>query len=99
MSIYIRGESFRESLGEIRSLVPPHVRILGMTATISRSSRELVQKLLGMYDPQVIALSPCKDNIYYSVQTCESVIEVFTPLAEEIQTQRTNSGGTLSEIE
>lgn len=93
------GESFREiflHLGEIRSLVSPHVRILAMTATISRSSRELVQNLVGMHAPQVIALSPCKENIYYSIQSCESITEVIMPLVETIQTLRTQSNRTIT---
>ena len=76
-------------VGEVRSLTSPDVRILAMTATISRTSRESIQKLLGMCTPIVYTMSPCKANIYYSVQTCDSVSDAFIPLADKHMFLRT----------
>ena len=90
--LHCRGESFREALlhvGELRSLVTPSVRVLAMTATISRPSREYIQTLLGMHSPKVFTMSPCKDNIKYSLCSCDSLEEAFSPLLKELKELRT----------
>ena len=95
---HCRGETFREAylrVGELRSLVPPSVRVLAMTATISTPSRKCVQELVGMHSPQIFTLSPCKENIYYCVVKCDSVSEVFTPILEEIRILRTKTLRTI----
>ena len=43
-----------------RSLIPPHVHVLALTATLTVSSRNKIIKILGMMEPSVIALSPDK---------------------------------------
>ena len=38
-----RGDSFRrefKNLGEVRSIIPPHVHIMGMTATATRHTKD-----------------------------------------------------------
>ena len=47
-----RGNSFRETyqrLGEIKSLIPPHVHVMALTATASNTTRNQVYRLLGMH--------------------------------------------------
>lgn len=80
------GETFRETLsrlGELRSLISPDVRLLALAATITKHAREHSQTLLGMISPTAIALSPCKDNIYFEIVQCESIEEGFASIVEE----------------
>uniref|UniRef100_A0A1X7V2R8 Helicase ATP-binding domain-containing protein n=1 Tax=Amphimedon queenslandica TaxID=400682 RepID=A0A1X7V2R8_AMPQE len=79
-------------VGEICSLIPPHVSVLALTATISCSSREEVQSLLGMKSPRVITMSPSKDNIKYSIEKFSTLDEVFTPLGKKLQSLRSSIG-------
>ena len=56
-----RGESFRPEfarLGEVRSLIPESVRIMALTATVTLSTRAKIIKVLGMYKPAVVSVSP-----------------------------------------
>ena len=84
-----RGESFREvflRVGELRSLVLPNVKVMALTATISQSSRLFVQRLLGMHNPNVFAISPA--NIVYSVVRIDSLNDAFSPLLKNLKEQR-----------
>ena len=78
-------------VGEIRSLLPPKVKEMALTATLSSTSREHVQRILGMCNPCVLTLSPCKDNIVYCVTRITSLGDAFIPLVEEIQVKRTST--------
>jgi superfamily II DNA helicase RecQ len=91
------GELFREiflRVGELHSLVSPNIKFLAMTATISLSSREYIQELLRMHSPKVV-MSPCKPNIMYALIKCESLLEAFTPILEEIQTLKSTFPRTI----
>ena len=82
-------------LGELRSLISPDVRLLALTATITKHAREHSQTLQGMISPTVIALSPCKDNIYFEIVQCESIEEGFASIVEDIRCQRKSFPRTL----
>ena len=84
-----RGESFREvflRVGELRSLALPNVKVMALTATISQSSRLFVQRLLGMHNPNVFTISPCK--AVYSVVRIDSLYDAFSPLLKHLKEQR-----------
>ena len=58
-----RGLTFREvfqRVGEVRSLIPPHVSILAMTATVTTTDQLYIQNLLSMQSPQIFVMSPLK---------------------------------------
>lgn len=77
------GETFRKVLlkiGEVRSLVPSSVRMLALTATATRSVCEDVMLALGMKNPSVVAVSPCKGNIMYIVRSYASIEEAFSTM-------------------
>ena len=82
-------------LGELRSLISPDVRLLALTATITKHAREHSQTLLGMISPTVIALSPCKDKIYFEIVQCESIEKGFASIVEDIRCQRKSFPRTL----
>ena len=82
-----RGQTFRstmERLGEIRSLLPHQVHIMALTATATKSLRLSVSCTLGMENPVVITLSPCKENIRYHVGTFTTVSETFKPFVKRL---------------
>ena len=69
-----RGDTFRGLLnrvGELCSLFPVGVNIMALTATATKQVRMRVCRILGMAHPFIVALSPCKHNIMYSVGICD----------------------------
>lgn len=64
------GETFRNILlriGEVRSLVPPTVYILTLTATATKTVQQEVSSILGMKSPSIVAVSQCKPNVTSTV--------------------------------
>lgn len=83
-----RGETFHEALlrvGDIRSLVPSGVNMMTLTATASRPLRTAVASILGMKNPFVVAVSPCKANIMYKVEDYESIEKLLEPFVVKLQ--------------
>ncbi|KAL5510677.1 hypothetical protein EMCRGX_G006265 [Ephydatia muelleri] len=86
-----RGDCFRtefSNLEEVRSLIPPHVHIMGMTATATRDTRDRVIATLDLINPVIISTSQNKPNISYAVQQKVSIEEAFTPLAMILKTSK-----------
>ena len=50
-------------MGEIRSLLPADVKVLAMTATATKILHTKDAEVIGLMDPLVIAVSPCRLNI------------------------------------
>ena len=91
-SIFNRGETFRKeflSIGEARSLVPDNVRMMALTATATRTTRQQICRRLGMVKPHIVTESPNRQNIHYAVQVAGNIEETFAPLIEEIRRKRT----------
>jgi len=83
-------------LGEVWSLIPESVHIMALTATATKKSRRDICKVLSMRNVSVIAVSPNKSNIKYSViQKPASLEEVFAPLVERVKQKRTNMDRTI----
>ena len=57
-------------MGEIRSLLPADVKVLAMTATVTKTK---VAEVIGLMDPLVIAVSPCRPNIIYAMANFTSL--------------------------
>ena len=84
-----RGETFRKVLlrvNEVRSLLPQATKMLALTATATTSLRLDVSRILGMNDPLVVALSPCKSNIIFSVVPFKT--DMFQPMIERLRTEK-----------
>ena len=93
-----RGDSFHFSLlhvGELRSLLPDAVFMMGLTATATSSLRRKVSLLLGMRNPLFTHMSPCKDNIFYTLSTFTSIEDDFNPLLEMLHTKRLQTPRTI----
>ena len=85
-----RGESFRKVLlriKEIRSLIPESVYMMCLTATATRQVRVQVSDILGLRNPYVVAISPSKKNILYTVKSAQSLHEGFVTLMDRLKDQ------------
>ena len=86
-----RGDTFRSTLrriGEVRSILPAGVKIMALTATASRDLRYIVSKLIGLVNPYVIAMCPCKKNMAYSVSEYTNIVDIFEPFALKLSNER-----------
>ena len=93
MLIHIyRGESFRRvfsRLSEVRSIIPSCVKVMALTATATVNTRRTVCRVLGMIQPSIVAVSPNRVNICYSVHKKDGTIEEsFAPLVDELCQKR-----------
>ena len=77
------GDTFRatlKSIGEVRSLLPPNVHVMALTATATTKLQVSVESILGMKNPASVIIVPCKPNIMYAVGIFKSVQETFAPI-------------------
>ena len=81
-----RGTTFRRTLS--RSILRQGVQCVALTATATKSLHSRVSSIIGMNDPTVVAVSPCKKNIMYSMSTFISIRETFGPILEAIRRLR-----------
>lgn len=77
-------------MGEVASLLPEDTYTMALTATATRSSRQVICKVLGMKNCVVISKSPNKPNICYRVQQKPTLEEAFGPLIAELRQKRQN---------
>ena len=88
---YFRGDSFRrtlERIGEIQSILPDGVPVIALTATATTQLGNEVIKIIGMYKPQVVAMSPNKENIIYNVGHFSSIEVTFSPILSKLCVER-----------
>ena len=74
-----RWKSFRvllDRIGEVRSILLLATHVLALTATATQTLRSSISRTIGMRNPVVIEVSPCKKNIVYSVGKLDDVITV-----------------------
>ena len=72
------------------------ISIMALTATATKTSRKTICHVLGMMKPVVVAESPNKTNIKYSVlQKLSTIEETFAPLMEEVRRARVNVDKTI----
>lgn len=72
----------------MRSLIPEDAHCLALTATATSTLRLRVCNILSMYKPLVIAVSPCKKNVVYTVSQFTSIEETFQPLLHCLKEKR-----------
>ena len=49
-----------DRIGEIRSIIPPGVHVMALTATATKKLCHAVSATIGMRNPFVVAVAPCK---------------------------------------
>ena len=85
--IDIRGDDFRTAfamIGELRSIIPDHVRILALTATATYSTFQTVKDRLSLQNPVIVGLSPNRPNIFLSVLPTMKLNEVVEMVAGDL---------------
>ena len=90
-NLFHRGNDFRTAyarLVEIRSLVPASVRILALTATVTKESYHNITTALQMKDHVIISESPEKRNIKYKVVQKMSVFALANILSRGIRERK-----------
>ena len=88
------GSVFRKWYGQInqiRSFIPTNTPVIALTATATKETCSIIQQHMKMLDPCIIALSPERTNIRYSVvkasRECETA---FQWLVENLRERRKN---------
>ena len=92
-NISYRGDTFRtvlDRIGEVHSILPEGLNVMALTATATKTLRYSVSRNIGMRNPYIVAISPCKRNIMYSVGSFVSVEDTFKPVVDRLRTERTN---------
>ena len=83
-----RGTTFRSTLsriGEVRSIIPEGAHCYVLTATATSLLCSKIIEIIGLQDPKIIAVSPCKaNNIMYSMSNFFSIETSFGPILEHI---------------
>lgn len=77
---------------EVRSIVAADTRFMALTATASKELRRKVSEIIGLVNPAVIAVSPCKSNIAYRVSKLVSFNDSFGPILQELKEKLTSLG-------
>jgi ATP-dependent DNA helicase RecQ len=91
IAIFIRGTEFREALlrvGEISSLIPNYVPVMALTATVHRSLQIELIKVIGMKEPVMVVLPPCKSNITYKIKPFTSLQYNYSEVLERLRKER-----------
>ena len=69
--------------------------MMALTATATQTLRISIQSILGMYDPTVIAVSPCKPNITYAVESLVSLESSMGPFARKLEAEKVKMQHTI----
>ena len=79
----------------MRSLLPHHVRVMALTATATRKTREVLICRLCMQNPMVLSITPNKSNLIYQVVPKCSMEEVVHAVGDEILQKHTQASRTI----
>ena len=82
-------------LGEIRSLLPPGVNVMALTATATSILRASVMKMLSTQQAIVVAVSPDKSNIRYSVSPFTTLKATFRSVVTELRENKVSMDRTI----
>ena len=78
-----------DRIGEVRSMLPDEVNVMALTATATKTLRYSVSRTIGMRNPYVVAIAPCRKNIIYTVKKFESVESTLGVVVERLRRERT----------
>lgn len=97
LNIY-RGDNFRVSfskIGELRSLLPDKVSIMGLTATATTETLKIVTDRLSMRNPVVIGITPNQVNLKFFVEPLPTATTLCDTLSDGLKTLRLDFPKTL----
>ncbi len=84
-----------QRIGEVRSLIPPSVNMMALTATATQSDRLSISHVLGLKNPFVLAKCPTKTKLMYSVTSFESVGVTFKKFVAMLKQEKINFPKTI----
>ena len=90
ISIIFRGQDFRMAfarLGELRSIIPTHVKVMTLTATATLSTMKIIKATMSMENESVIALPPEKSNIKYLLSPPCTIEELCKDISAKLCVQ------------
>ena len=82
-----RGQTFRREfshISEIRSLMPPNVNMMALTATATTATCQKIVCALCMKRCYLITTNPPPKNVFCAVEVKTDLQEVFAPIVEEL---------------
>ena len=85
------GNEFRvafSEIGNLRSIIPPHINILALTATLTSETLVSITERLALKSPTILATSPQRNNIYYSIVPPITVDDLAKNLRDEFSEKR-----------
>lgn len=88
---YCREDKFRMAFAEIgtlKSLIPPTVNIMALTATLSTLTYHVVIKKLAMTDPALIGIDPDRPNITLALKPYLKINELGYIISEELLSEK-----------
>ncbi len=59
---------------------------MALTATATKALRKSVSCTIGLRNPVVIAINPCKSNIMYAVSSFNTIEDTFSPFVQRRRT-------------
>lgn len=74
----------------MRSLLPGGMNVMALTATAVSTLRATVSKIIGLQNPFVLSLSPCKRNLVYAVGKFTSVEDCLEPVISRLKDKRSS---------
>lgn len=81
------GDQFRRAfslIGDLRSLLPSDTKVMALTATATKETYDCAVKYLSMKEPVLVALSPDRGNIKYTVNDKFNVDQLSDLLYHEM---------------
>ena len=88
-----RGSNFRTAfarLGEVRSLIPSHVNIMALTATITANTFGVIVNALGMLHPHRVIMSPVRRNLMFAVVPNQTLVLLAKRLRKQLEAMTMN---------
>jgi superfamily II DNA helicase RecQ len=86
--IIIWGDNIRTAfaqLGELRSLLPSHVNLMGLTATATKESYDIICSRLSLKVPVLVGAFPNRSNIYYIVKEMPTLDIFCSEIADDLK--------------
>ena len=92
------GDKFRRAfskLGELRSIIPPGINVMALTATATQKTIHIIKNRLSMENPVVISCTPFRNNISYIVAPKISLVNFLSGLCSDLRRERVNFPKTI----
>lgn len=82
-------------VSELRSLLPPTVNIMALTATATSKLRTQVSHIIGMRNELIISKCPAKENVMFTAIELSTLEETFLPIVHKLHQLGIKSPRTL----